>query len=55
VFGILITITSCYMGLRTEGGATGVGKATTSAVVWSIIFIYASNYLLSWLFYAFRH
>jgi phospholipid/cholesterol/gamma-HCH transport system permease protein len=54
VFGIIICITSCYMGLRTEGGATGVGKSTTSAVVWSIIFIYAMNFLLAWLLYAFR-
>jgi phospholipid/cholesterol/gamma-HCH transport system permease protein len=54
VFGIIITITSCYIGLQTEGGAAGVGRSTTAAVVWSIILLYASNFLMSWLLYAFR-
>jgi phospholipid/cholesterol/gamma-HCH transport system permease protein len=54
VFGIIIAITSCYIGLTTEGGAAGVGRATTSAVVWSIVLLYASNFLMSWMLYAFR-
>lgn len=54
VFGIIIAITSCYIGLRTEGGAAGVGKSTTSAVVWSIILLYASNLLMSWMLYSYR-
>src|SRR3970282_592066 len=33
VFGTIITTISCYQGFRTEGGAEGVGKATTRAVV----------------------
>ncbi|HEY3378282.1 MAG TPA: ABC transporter permease, partial [Armatimonadota bacterium] len=53
-FGIIISITSCYVGLQTEGGASGVGRSTTSAVVWSIVLLYASNFLMSWLLYAFR-
>lgn len=51
VFGIIITITSCYIGLNTEGGAAGVGRSTTSAVVWSIILLYISNFLMSWMLY----
>ena len=54
VFGIIISITACYLGLRTEGGAAGVGRATTSAVVWSIILLYISNYIMSWMLYAFH-
>jgi len=54
VFGVIITITACTVGLRTEGGASGVGRATTSAVVWSIILLYGSNLLLSWMLYSFR-
>ncbi len=54
VFGVIITITSCYVGLNTEGGAAGVGRSTTAAVVWSIILLYASNFVMSWLLWAYR-
>ena len=32
-FGFLVTIVGCFEGFTTEGGAEGVGKATTNAVV----------------------
>jgi phospholipid/cholesterol/gamma-HCH transport system permease protein len=32
-FGLTVTGIGCYFGFRTRGGAEGVGKATTSAVV----------------------
>lgn len=32
-FGFAVTFVSCYMGLRAEDDSTGVGRATTSAVV----------------------
>lgn len=51
IFGIIITIVSCTAGLKAEGGATGVGKATTIAVVWSIVLMYATNFLMSWMIY----
>lgn len=38
-FGITLTIMGCYYGLRTEGGAEGVGEATTKAVISSTILI----------------
>lgn len=47
VFGAIIAIVGCYKGLNTEAGAEGVGKATTSSVVSSIILIFVSNYFLS--------
>jgi len=39
IFAALIALVSCHQGLSVEGGAEGVGKATTQAVVISIILI----------------
>jgi len=47
VFGMIIAIIGCYQGFRTEGGAEGVGKATTRSVVMSSILILISNYFLA--------
>ncbi|GMT47853.1 MAG: ABC transporter permease [bacterium] len=50
-FGASISLISCYKGFYTEGGAEGVGKATTGAVVLSSMTILISDYFLSaWLF-----
>ena len=46
-FAILIVLISCCQGLNTQGGARGVGKATTSAVVFAIIAVYIADYFLS--------
>ena len=51
VFGGIITITSCFFGYHCENGAKGVGRAVTSAVVYSSIFILLSNYLLTEFFF----
>jgi phospholipid/cholesterol/gamma-HCH transport system permease protein len=51
VFAVTIVLISCYQGLGTRGGAAGVGKATTGAVVNSIILIFAFNFLLSIVLY----
>jgi len=51
VFGIVIAVISCGQGLRTRGGAIGVGRATQRAVRDSIIAVIVCNYLLAWLFY----
>jgi phospholipid/cholesterol/gamma-HCH transport system permease protein len=37
VFGFIIPVISVYMGLRTRGGAEGVGRYTTGSVVFMII------------------
>ena len=47
VFGILISTISCYKGFNAEGGAEGVGKATTGAVVVSMMLILISDYFLT--------
>ncbi|MCK4911421.1 MAG: ABC transporter permease [Thermodesulfovibrionales bacterium] len=50
-FGASIALLSCYKGFYSEGGAEGVGKATTGAVVLSFMTILISDYFLSaWLF-----
>ena len=45
IFGIIISIISCYMGYECIGGARGVGTYTKNAVVVSSILILLSNYL----------
>jgi phospholipid/cholesterol/gamma-HCH transport system permease protein len=44
-------LVGCYQGLNTRGGAAGVGRATTGAVVISIILIFASNFTMSLLLF----
>lgn len=46
-FGLLIAIVGCYKGLHVQGGASGVGKATTESVVLAIILIFLSNCIFS--------
>jgi phospholipid/cholesterol/gamma-HCH transport system permease protein len=50
VFGFIIGIVSCYSGMKTGFGATGVGEATTRAVVLASISILAFDFLLTKLF-----
>jgi len=40
-------VMGCYHGFRTEGGAEGVGKATTNAVVASCVLVLITDYLLA--------
>jgi len=47
VFGAVVGIIGCYKGFNTEGGAEGVGKATTGAVVVSCMLILILDYFLS--------
>ena len=51
VFAIIICSVSCFQGLRAEGGAEGVGKATTLAVVISFILIITADCLFTAFFY----
>ncbi len=51
-FGFVLASVSCFMGYSTEGGAKGVGKATTGAVVVSSVAILAVDYLLTMLLHA---
>ncbi len=52
VFGGIIALVGCRQGLRTTGGAAGVGRSTVAAVVISIVLIYAANLGLTALVYA---
>lgn len=47
VFGAIIVLIGCYQGLTTSGGAAGVGRSTTGAVVLAIILIFISNFMMS--------
>jgi phospholipid/cholesterol/gamma-HCH transport system permease protein len=47
VFGFIISMTGCYVGLRTHGGTEGVGKSTTQAVVSASILIIAADFFLN--------
>ncbi|MBI1363041.1 MAG: MlaE family lipid ABC transporter permease subunit [Proteobacteria bacterium] len=47
VFGIIIALMGCYHGYTTRGGAEGVGRATTTAVVYASVMILVTDYLLT--------
>jgi len=47
IFGMIIATISCYQGFFAEGGAEGVGRATTKAVVLSSLTILISNYFIT--------
>jgi phospholipid/cholesterol/gamma-HCH transport system permease protein len=47
VFGGIIAGVSCYKGFQADGGAEGVGRATTGAVVVSEMLILISNYFVT--------
>jgi phospholipid/cholesterol/gamma-HCH transport system permease protein len=47
VFGAVVGLIGCFKGFNTEGGAEGVGKATTGAVVVSCMLILILDYFLS--------
>ena len=50
VFGFIVALMGCYHGFTATGGARGVGRATTHAVVSAAILIFAADYLLTSLF-----
>ncbi|HDH53006.1 MAG TPA: ABC transporter permease [Nitrospirae bacterium] len=47
IFGYLISTISCYTGLATRGGARGLRESTTTAVVFSMIMIIVSDFMLT--------
>jgi phospholipid/cholesterol/gamma-HCH transport system permease protein len=52
VFGFIVALVGCYHGFNSKGGAQGVGRATTNAVVWSSVLILTADYFLTELFFA---
>lgn len=52
-FGAIIAVVGCYFGFRASGGAEGVGRATTLAVVTALVVIIATDALFTAVFYFF--
>ncbi len=52
-FGGIIAVVGCYFGFRASGGAEGVGRATTLAVVTALVVIIATDALFTAVFYFF--
>lgn len=50
-FGAIIGTTGCFHGFATEGGAEGVGFATTRAVVGSCVMVLISDYVMANVFF----
>ncbi len=46
-FGLFLTLIGCYKGYYTYGGAEGVGRATTEAVVISSVSILIGTYIIT--------
>jgi phospholipid/cholesterol/gamma-HCH transport system permease protein len=46
-FGLILASIGCYKGFHASGGAQGVGKATTEAVVLASVLILINDYFLT--------
>lgn len=46
-FGFTVAIVACRQGLATRGGASGVGRSTTSSVVLCVVLIFISDFFLA--------
>jgi phospholipid/cholesterol/gamma-HCH transport system permease protein len=53
-FGFLVSLMGCFHGYHSAGGAQGVGRATTNAVVSASILILVFNYIITEVFFATR-
>jgi len=53
VFGLNVALIACQRGLATRGGAEGVGRSTTSAVVTSLFAIVVVDAIFTVIFHAF--
>jgi phospholipid/cholesterol/gamma-HCH transport system permease protein len=47
VFGLILTLTGCVRGYYTSGGAEGVGRATTAAVVSASLIVLLTDFFLT--------
>lgn len=54
VFGVIIAVTACYVGLGTKGGAAGVGASAKKAVVLSSVLILICDFFIAKVFVVFR-
>ena len=51
VFGAIIAMLACYEGLNVQGGAEGVGRATTTTVVKSVVCLIGADCIFAVVFY----
>ncbi len=51
VFAAIIALVGCYQGIKTRGGAVGVGQATTRSVVVSFILIIVADCILTGIYF----
>ncbi|MFT7538142.1 MAG: phospholipid/cholesterol/gamma-HCH transport system permease protein, partial [Lysobacterales bacterium] len=51
VFALIIVLVGAYQGLKTRGGAVGVGQATTVSVVTSFILVIIADAILTSIFF----
>ncbi|MBI1920321.1 MAG: ABC transporter permease [Geobacter sp.] len=54
VFGFILCMMGCYVGLNTRGGAEGVGAAAKRTVVLASVLILVTDFFMSKIFVAFR-
>ncbi|HZO57772.1 MAG TPA: ABC transporter permease [Bryobacteraceae bacterium] len=50
IFAQVISLVGCYYGMFTSGGAQGVGRSTTAAVVTSIVWVFVLNLFIGQFF-----
>ena len=50
IFALILSTIGCYNGLRVTGGTEGVGRATTTAFLWSALSVLVSDAFLTRLF-----
>jgi phospholipid/cholesterol/gamma-HCH transport system permease protein len=46
VYGLIIGVVACFQGMRVRGGTEGVGRAATSSVVLSSLFVILADVIL---------
>jgi phospholipid/cholesterol/gamma-HCH transport system permease protein len=46
VFGLIVGLIACFQGMRTRGGAEGVGRAATNSVVLASLFVILADVVL---------
>jgi phospholipid/cholesterol/gamma-HCH transport system permease protein len=51
VFGGIIALVSCYLGVTTRGGARQVGVSAMKAAVWVAVVVVIADLALTWFFY----
>ncbi len=52
VFGLILSAIACYQGLSVTGGAAGVGRATTSTVVQTIVTVIIADLIFTAIFFS---